>query len=313
MKNLKQFTGLYPVSKTLRFELKPEVLEGQTIDDFWNIYLDEDKKDSFYNKDKKRNDDYPKVKLIIDQFHKNFISSSLGSYVPDSKCPSWDDLYEAYCQNRKSKEFSTLQDKMREGISNHFKKHEWWEYISSYSKLIGDLLKELVRNDDDFVESIQERDASLTREKMLEALNTFDKFSVYFGNYKENRDNMYKKEAQSTSIANRIVNENFPKFMDNIFVYHKLKEICPKELKAIQDNLKETLKGMTFDEVFTPSFFNECLTQEGIEKYNWILGGNPNQNVLGVNSVGNEYLQHHPESNLRLKGWLGGLIWGFDG
>ena len=35
MKDLNQFIGLYPVSKTLRFELKPVLQEGQSIDDFW--------------------------------------------------------------------------------------------------------------------------------------------------------------------------------------------------------------------------------------------------------------------------------------
>ncbi len=303
MKNLKQFTEIYPVDRTLRFELKPELLEGQTIDDFWSNYLDENKKDSFYNKDKKRNDDYPVVKLILDQFHKNFISLSLSSFLPESapKCPTWDDLFDAYCKDRKSKDFANLQDKMRESISNHFKNHEWWQYISSYSKLIGSLLKQLVENDDDFVESIQERDTSLTREKMLGALETFNRFSVYFGNYADNRSNMYKKEAQGTSIANRIVNENLPKFFDNISVYRKLKATCPTELESIQDNLKDTLNGVSLDEIFTPRYFNKCLTQDGIEKYNWILGGNPNEDVLGINSVGNEYLQHHPESKLKLK------------
>ena len=301
--NLNKFTGIYPVDKTLRFELKPEIQEGQTIDSFWKDYLDENKEDSFYKRDKKRNDDYPVVKLILDQFHKNFISRALDSFIPENapNCPTWEELFNAYCHDKRSKEFVNLQDRMRESISNHFKKHEWWPYISSYSKLLGSLLKQLVENDDDFVESIQERDNSLTRKKMIDALETFDRFSVYFGNYAENRSNLYKKEAQSTSIANRIVNENLPRFMDNIFVYHKLKDTCPSELGTIQDNLKETLKRVTVDEVFTPSYFNKCLTQEGIERYNWILGGNPNENVLGINSVGNEYLQHHPESRLRLK------------
>ena len=300
---MKQFTNLYPVDRTLRFELKPELLEGQTIDDFWSNYLDENKKDSFYNKDKKRNDDYPLVKLILDQFHKDFISLALSSFLPESapKCPTWDDLFDAYCKDKKSKDFADLQNKMRESISNHFKKHKRWQYISSYSKLIGSKLKQLVENDDDFVESIKERDTSLTREKMLEALETFNRFSGYFGNYAENRSNMYKKEAQGTSIANRIVNENLPKFFDNIFVYRKLKATCPIELESTQDNLKDTLKGISLDEIFTPCYFNECLTQDGIEKYNWILGGNPNEDVLGINSVGNEYLQHHPESKLKLK------------
>ena len=38
MKAIEYFVGQYPVSKTLRFELKPELLEGQTIEEFWNLY-----------------------------------------------------------------------------------------------------------------------------------------------------------------------------------------------------------------------------------------------------------------------------------
>ena len=73
MNSLKQFTGVYPVSKTLRFEIKPVLLEGQTIDDFWNNYLNgptDNEWHKLYIHDKDRNDNYPIMKAILDQFHK---------------------------------------------------------------------------------------------------------------------------------------------------------------------------------------------------------------------------------------------------
>lgn len=301
MKNLKQFVGMYPIQKTLRFDLKPCLLEGQSLDDFWKDYLDENKVESLYNHDKNRNEQYPVMKIMLDEFHKRFIVSSLESFLPDEKCPSWEDLFVANCKDRKSIEFKDMQNEMRKYLHRHFTKHEWWPYFSSYSKLIGDKLKSLIKNDNDFVESVQEHSSSLTRDDMLFAVNTFSNFSVYFGKYAENRNNMYSEKEQGTSIANRIVNENYPKFMDNISVYKRLKELCPNELKEIEHNLSDALKGKKLDEIFYPDYYGKCFTQEGIENYNWIIGGNPNEKVLGVNSVGNEYLQHHPESKLKLR------------
>lgn len=48
MNTLELFVGQYPVTKTLRFELKPELLEGQTIDDFWDVYLHGSKDDDLH-------------------------------------------------------------------------------------------------------------------------------------------------------------------------------------------------------------------------------------------------------------------------
>ncbi len=58
MNNLKQFTGIFPVSKTLRFELNPVLLEGQTLNDFWQVYLDGPEGNDLhklYKNDKERN------------------------------------------------------------------------------------------------------------------------------------------------------------------------------------------------------------------------------------------------------------------
>ena len=307
MKDLNQFIGLYPVSKTLRFELKPVLQEGQTIDDFWNVYLNGPEKDvlhDLYTHDKERNDNYPIMKALLDQFHKNFIASALEDFEDGNGNVTWQKLEMEYQKNKKSKDYQDLQKKMRNKIREAFKKHELWPCISSYSTLISKHLNQMVeRNEDGFVEAVQESHPKmeLDRDKMLKAIKTFNRFSVYFGNYQDNRNNMYSEEAQSTSIANRIVNENLPKFLDNIIVYQRLKANCPNELKEIETNLSTTLNGLSLDDIFVPEYYNNCLTQNGIEKYNWILGGNPNEGVLGINSIGNDYLQHNPDSNLKLR------------
>lgn len=303
---MKEFTNLYPVSKTLRFELKPELLEGQTVDDFWNTYLngpEEDELHKLYMSDKKRNENYPIMKAILDQFHKKFIKSALENFEVGETGVTWDSLAQTYQEDKKSKMHRDLQEEMRKKIHLAFTKHEWWSYLTYYSKLIGSLMGKLIEDDDDFVESIIESNPEMTidRKKMLDAIKTFDSFSVYFEKYQENRDNMYSEKAQNTSIPNRLVNENFPRFLDNIAVFHRLKDTCPDELKAIETNLAATLNGLSLDKIFVPSFYNNCLTQDGIETYNWVLGGNPNEGVLGINSVGNQYLQHHPESKLKLR------------
>lgn len=304
---MEQFTNLYPVSKTLRFELKPVLLEGQTIDDFWNSYLNgsgNSELHKLYMHDKERNESYPIMKAILDEFHKRFVASVLDGFeLGEDSSLTWNELLKEYQNDKKSKIYQKLQGNVRKAIRKAFLEHEWWPYLSSYSKLIGSLMRKLVGEDDDFVESVIDnyRDIPLSREKMNKAIDAFDRFSIYFDKYQSNRDNMYSDKAQNTSIANRIVNDNFPKFADNIIVYQRLKENCPDELKAIEDNLKDVLKGLSLDDVFKPSYYNKCLTQEGIEKYNWFLGGNPNEEVLGINSVGNQYLQHHPKSNLKLR------------
>lgn len=305
MKAIEYFVGQYPVSKTLRFELKPELLEGQTIDEFWNLYLngsDADVIHKLYSNDKKRNDSYPIMKAILDEFHKSFIESALSQFEEGEKGVTWNVLAHAFLKDKKSKESQKLQEEMRSKIHKAFTAHEWWPYLSSYSKLIEIRLKKMIE-EDDFAESVIKNYSGkdICREDLLKAIETFKSFSVYFGKYQENRNNMYSEKAQTTSIANRIVNENFPKFLTNISVYQRLKENCPKDVQAIEANLSTTLNGLSLDDVFTPEYYSNCLTQKGIEKINWLIGGNPNEGILGINSIGNQYLQRHPESSLKLR------------
>ena len=87
MKDLKQFIGIYPISKTLRFELRPI---GKTLE--WI------ERNGIIEKDERKAEDYPKVKSLIDEYHKICIKESLKGVYLD-----WNPLKFALENYQKSK------------------------------------------------------------------------------------------------------------------------------------------------------------------------------------------------------------------
>ena len=69
MKQLSELTGLYSLSKTLRFELKPI---GKTLE-----YIESK---GLIAQDEQRAEEYKKVKDIIDRYHKKFITMCLSDF-----------------------------------------------------------------------------------------------------------------------------------------------------------------------------------------------------------------------------------------
>ena len=70
----------------------------------------------------------------------------------------------------------------------------------------------------------------------------------------------------------------------------------------IEDDLKEEFDGKKLDEIFSLSYFNFCLSQKGIDKYNTIIGGKKLENEIrkrqGVNESINLFSQN-PEKYIR--------------
>ena len=66
---MKDFTNLYPVSKTLRFELQPIGKTKENIE-----------KNGILQRDEKRAEDYKLVKGFIDEYHKQFIKDRLWNF-----------------------------------------------------------------------------------------------------------------------------------------------------------------------------------------------------------------------------------------
>ena len=269
MKDLKQFIGIYPVSKTLRFELRPIGKTQEWIE-----------KNKVLESDKQKAEDYPKVKALIDDYHKVCIRESLKDIHLD-----WNPLKAAIEASRKDNNDETKkalekeQDNMRKQIAAAIKEFRHYQELTAPTpqKLIDNVFPDIY--DDD-------------------ALKSFNRFASYFKGFQENRNNIYSAEAISTGVPYRLVHDNFPKFLANIEVYENIKAAAPRVLEQVAIELQPFLEGVMIDDIFRVDFFNALLTQEGIDFYNQVLGGvaeEGKQKYRGINEFTNLYRQQHPE------------------
>ena len=113
----------------------------------------------------------------------------------------------------------------------------------------------------------------------------------------ENRKNMFSAEEKSTAIAYRVVHENLPKFMNNIRIFH----LFIDEKVDCSEKLLEKAGVNALGEVFELDYFNNTLSQRGIELYNCILGGfteDEKHKAQGVNELINLYNQQTKEKKI---------------
>lgn len=267
--NLNKFTGLYQLSKTLRFELKPV---GKTRE---NIDIN-----GFLVNDEHRAESYKKVKKIIDRYHKSYIDSVLSNFsLNEDVLENYYDLYTRSSKTEKeAKEFEAIQDYLRKSISTVLKKDERFKRIDK---------KELIRED---------MLAFLTDEEEKSLVGEFHDFTTYFTGFHQNRQNMYSPEAKSTSIAYRLIHDNLPKFIDNIAVFKQIAEtpVADNFLKIYKEN-EEYLNVNSIDEMFDISYYSMVLTQTQIEVYNSIIGGRTLEDGTKLQGL-NEYINHYNQN-----------------
>lgn len=277
MKDLKHFIGIYPVSKTLRFELRPV---GKTLE--WI------ERNGILEMDERRSNDYPKVKEMIDNYHKVCIHDSLKDVHLD-----WLPLKEAIEENRKNnnedtkKKLEKEQAVMRKQIEAAIKKFPHYDELTAPTpqNLLSDVFPEVYGDDDD-------------------AIKSFDRFSVYFKGFQENRKNIYSSEAISTGVPYRLVHDNFPKFLADIEVFDNIKTLCPEVVEQVTAELKPFLGGKKIETLFELDSYNTLLTQEGIDFFNQVIGGvseEGKQKYRGINEFTNIYRQQHPELGSKKK------------
>lgn len=283
MNTYNDLSGMYSLSKTLRFELKPI---GKTLE---NI-----ERKGLIAQDEQRNEEYKKVKDIIDRFHKSYIKWCLAKLKLKLQSDGKRDSLEEYVSiasigNRSetdNRDFDEVRMNLRKQIAAAFKED------ATYSDLFK---KELIKNRlPDFVTVPEER-------KMVE---NFSQFTTYFTGFHENRKNMYSDEEKSTAIAYRLIHENLPMFVDNMKSFAKIAESEVAEYFAnIEVAYEECLNVVHLSEMFQLDYFTETLTQEQITIYNNIIGGKVEDDgtkIKGVNEYVNLYNQTHKENRLPL-------------
>lgn len=274
MKKINELTALYPLSKTLRFELKPI---GKTLDHI--------EQKGLIVQDEQRAEEYKQVKNIIDSYHKEFITMCLKGLKLNM---IYLERYESLARevHRDEAEFDKVKAALRKQIVEAFKQG------GSYNDLFK---KELIQKHlPEFVESEEEK-------KMVA---NFSKFTTYFTGFYENRKNMYSDEEKSTAIAYRLIHENLPLFLDNMKSFRKIAESEVGEHFAnIEMCFEEYLNVEHLAEMFELDYFSDTLTQEQIAVYNSVIGGrtlDDGTKIQGINEYVNLYNQQHKEARLPL-------------
>ena len=260
MKEIKELTGLYSLTKTIGVELKPV---GKTQE------LIEAKK--LIEQDDQRAEDYKIVKDIIDRYHKDFIDKCLNC-VKIKK----DDLEKyvslAENSNRDAEDFDNIKTKMRNQITEAFRKNSLFTNLFK-KNLIKEYLPTFVSEEERVV------------------VNKFSKFTTYFDAFNDNRKNLYSGEAKSGTIAYRLIHENLPMFLDNIASFNIISETGVNEyFSSIEAEFTDTLNGKYLADLFQIDYFNNTLTQKKIDNYNYIVGA--------VNKAVNLYKHQH--KNVRI-------------
>lgn len=282
MRKFEDFTHLYALSKTLRFEARPV---GTTLD---HIIAD-----GLLEEDEHRATDYVEVKKIIDRYHKAFIDRVMDSFrlnVEDNG--NYDSLseyfsyYHSKSDNDAAKDqFEKVQANLRTSLAKALTGSEAYKTIFK---------KELIKKDLLEWPELDDKEKSLVEK--------FSDFTTYFSNYHENRKNMYSDEDKSSTIAYRLINENLPKFIDNMEAFKKIASIPEMQgnLKNLYKEIEEYLNVSSIAEVFELTYYNMVLTQRQIEVYNLVIGGKSEEKVKikGLNEYVNLYNQHHKDARL---------------
>ncbi|MBE6938782.1 MAG: type V CRISPR-associated protein Cpf1 [Ruminococcaceae bacterium] len=253
------FIHQYPLSKTLRFKLIPY---GRTLEHFTtNISLQKDEELARL---------YQRVKGYIDEYHRHFINEVLSSVAALDVSAYASLYYKASKDPNDKKKLENEGNALRKKIATHFSSHK--NYKTLFDKdLICNILPAWVEDE----------------EKKRE-IEHFHQFTTYFVGFYENRKNFYTEEAKATGIANRCINDNLPKFLDNARSYEKLTQnFSAGDLSA----LLADVSGLTptpIEEFFSLDGYKNFLSQNGIESYNHIIGA--------VNSHVNQFNQTHGKS-----------------
>lgn len=280
------FTNLYSLEKTLRFSLIP--VEGTDTE-----YLQK-----IIREDERRAEYYKQVKKYIDEYHKWFINQSLSKfqfqYEDNKKQNSLSEYYLYYHLNNKAdsekrkKALNTIQSNLRKQIAKFLTSQEAYKDIYK-QPLITEALPAFIQDESKKV-IIQE----------------FNKFTSYFSGFHENRKNIYSEEEKSTAIAFRIVHENLPRFIDNMYVFDIIRALPEFEesIRNICQSFADKLTVASLQEVFALPYFNQVLTQSQIEIYNAIIGGKTEEKqevkIQGLNEYINLYNQQHKEKRIPL-------------
>ncbi|OGF20863.1 type V CRISPR-associated protein Cpf1 [Candidatus Falkowbacteria bacterium RBG_13_39_14] len=270
-----EFTNLYELSKTLKFELKPVGKTKEIIKNF----REELEKNNPIQLDKEISIAKQEIKKDLDILHREFVRQSFELAFKENKI-NYEIFFEIYrnfkkfSKNKKSDEYIAAIKNLKEEkiklvkkIADYFVKmdQEWRKYYPSEKKSfllmsngVINLLIDINKDRMDYSFIPKEVCEKIKGKGKIELYEKFNKHFGYLSKYNTARENFYSDDVKnSASVAYRAICENLEKFCDN-----KIKVEADNFPKEIKEKFLEY-----FNKITDLSFYNRCLSQNGIEEY----------------------------------------------
>jgi hypothetical protein len=273
------FTRQFSLQKTLRFELKPIGKTRKNMN--MNANLGYDKNLRTFLADQEIEDAYQILKPVFDKIHEEFITKSLES--AKAKEIDFSEHFNLYGKqkaeqdkNERKKLDKPLRDEEKK-LRKEFEKlyivaGEEFKTVAGKDDKNKDILKEngckvlteagiltylkkKLKDDSIYFDGLKLPEVKVlvennktNKEKIEKALEKINKFFTYFGGFNKNRENYYSTDEKATAVASRVVDENLPKFIDNLFSYEKNKDEYGKVFAELKNAGKELkLKNPKWD------------------------------------------------------------------
>ncbi|MBU1900830.1 type V CRISPR-associated protein Cas12a/Cpf1 [Patescibacteria group bacterium] len=292
--SFEQFTDQYSLSKTLRFELRPV---GETPK-----MLEEN---NVFGKDKNIQKKYEQTKPFFDRLHRDFVKDALTNVQLDGLREYFEiwKMWQADSKNKdKKKKLENKEKQLRKNIVGLFDDtaKKWLEKYSNvqikkkdrdflFEENIFSLLQELYGKEEDaFLKDEKGEYIVVEKDEKKEKISLFEDwkgFVGYFGKFFETRKNFYKDDGTASAIATRIVDQNLRRFCNNLLESDK----ANKKVDFLE---VESTFNIEMKDIFSIEYYSNCLSQEGIDAYNRILGADSKtQGMEGINQYINKYRQ----------------------
>jgi CRISPR-associated protein Cpf1 len=297
---MNEFTNLYQLQKTLRFELKPVGETEKLVRALFEV--PEENHCEVIDKDLKLSKSYKQVKQLMDCRHRQIIDNVLSNFkfteeelnLLSTKLSEEDtDASEIGVGIDNKDPFGKIRERLSTELNKVAKIMFDNKILNSRGNELCGIEKWMTDNGNDKYLNLN-NNTKINKEEMSEHLKKMKGFFTYFNGFKENRKNVYSKNKIATSVPFRIIHDNFPIFKKNIENYEKIKNDYPE--------LVELIDKRGANEIFDMQYFNTCLTQEGISEYNEKIGNIAKEQGIeqdkGINQIINEFAQ---EENKKIK------------
>lgn len=306
IKSFDDFTNLYELSKTLRFELKPSPRTRELLG------LDNKNRKEIFSADKYRVENYAIIKKYIDELHSKFIDEALkdksidiSDFILKKETENEDENEqddEETDNQKKTKEFDYRQ-KIAQFFSDISKKNDnfnEWVETKKDNKIEGKLFKkelvDILRQENkkeldvdiDVPVLFFNKDEKNKKRKLRDVFNSFKKdatngkkkdgqdFTTYFtDSFHNNRKNYYKIDGKAGRITTRIIDENLKRYCNNIEKFKEIENIHPALASSFLVGWPEYIKEKkiavdyeNWQDIFSNNY--KYFLQDDINLYNFI-------------------------------------------